>query len=296
MPLSHFGSIQSFSGLPLLADTLPGHLRFRPFALFFPGRPLARSFWTSAIQRAYGGLLCRPELFFRPDRNLLKLLDFLNCFYGPSILHLFISFCGTIHMASCESEWIFLATSNVQEVNLPNPKLFSVLVSLGHFNLCSHEVLVFVSGSSLITQEDGFSGCQFSVHFLLNSLSLLTEIIGKVALPCLHRFLLSMAWVLLQKEVPKCRCIFGNSLPAFQISLPSVCFLSSFCMSSRGNSRSWSHLITWLIMTLSAAGNEQHGECVVLGGNGSLFPFTLLSNRMILLSFIVFITNYRHPL
>lgn len=34
MPLSHFGYIKSFSGLPLLADTLPGHLRFRPFALF----------------------------------------------------------------------------------------------------------------------------------------------------------------------------------------------------------------------------------------------------------------------
>lgn len=49
-------------------------------------------------------------------------------------------------------------------------------------------------------------------------------------------------------------------------------------------------------MTLSVTGSEQHGECVALGGNGALFPFTLLSNRMVLLSFIVFINNYRHPL
>lgn len=148
------------------------------------------------------------------------------------MLYLFISFWGTIHMASCESEWIFLATNDIQEVNLPNPKLFSVLLSLGHFNLWSHEVLeVFVSGSTLIAQEDGFSACQFSVHFLLNPLSMLTEIIGKVALPYLHRFLLSVTWVLLRKEVPKCRCIFGNSSKfsnTFAFSLFSVKFLHEF--------------------------------------------------------------------
>lgn len=77
---------------------------------------------------------------------------------------------------------------------MPNPKLFSALLSLGYFNLCSHEGLeVFVSGSIPIAQEDGFSACQFSVHFLLNSPSMLTEIIIKMVLPCLHRFLLSMA-------------------------------------------------------------------------------------------------------
>lgn len=120
------------------------------------------------------------------------------------------------------------------------------------------------------------------------------EIIGKVTLPCLHRFLLCMAWVLLRKEVPKCRSIFGNSqlFKSFAFSLFCIKFLHEFPREHR----SWSHPIMWLIMTLSAAGNEQHDECVVLGGNGSLFPFILLSNRMILLSFIVFIINYRHSL
>lgn len=59
---------------------------------------------------------------------------------------------------------------------------------------------VFGSGSILIKQEHGLSSCQFSVHFSLNSLAPLTEIIGKVTIPCLHRFLLSMAWVQLGKK------------------------------------------------------------------------------------------------
>lgn len=45
----------------------------------------------------------------------------------------------------------------------------------------------------------------------------------------------------------------GNSLLTFQITLSSACFLSSFSMNSIGNSRSWCHLMMWLVMRLSAA-------------------------------------------
>lgn len=102
------------------------------FCSLFPRQATHQVILDKWHSESWRSLLCKLELVFRSDRNLLKVLEIFKCFSGLSmqVLHIFISFHGTIHIAACESEWIFLATNNVQEVNLPNSKLFSVLLSL----------------------------------------------------------------------------------------------------------------------------------------------------------------------
>lgn len=103
------------------------------FCSLFPRQATRQVFLDKWHSESWRTLLCKLELVFRSHRNLLKELEVFNCFSGPSmqVLHIFISYYGTIHIIACESEWIFLATNNAQEVNLPNPKLFSVLPSPG---------------------------------------------------------------------------------------------------------------------------------------------------------------------
>lgn len=102
MPVFHLASVLSFSVLPLLADTLSGHLRSRASAVFFPGRPGHRlSFFgqvafrelkevSSANRNDSSGQI---EIYYNGWK-------FLADFKG----HPFISFHRTIHTTACESK------------------------------------------------------------------------------------------------------------------------------------------------------------------------------------------------
>lgn len=106
MPVSHLGSVLSFSGLPLLADTLSGHLRFRASAAFFPGR-------LGHPHEPFGQVAFK-ELKEVSSANRNDPSGQIAIYYSGwrflanSKGHPFISFHRTIHTSACESKckWV----------------------------------------------------------------------------------------------------------------------------------------------------------------------------------------------